>query len=145
MPVGTQLVMDHVMVAKDKSLLLVICLGLFLFTFFRSSVSMLRAWVSLKMDYLINFQWTASFFSHLLKLPLDFFEKRQVGDIHSRFSSLNTIQQTLTGSIISSIIDSIMIISLTIMMILYGGWLFVLVFNIFIYLFYATNSNVLDI
>lgn len=76
MPVGTQLVMVHVMVAKDKSLLLVICLGLFLFTFFRSSVSMLRAWVSLKMDYLINFQWTASFFSHLLKLPLDFFEKR---------------------------------------------------------------------
>lgn len=134
MPVGTQLVMDHVMVAKDKSLLLVICLGLFLFTFFRSSVSMLRAWVSLKMDYLINFQWTASFFSHLLKLPLDFFEKRQVGDIHSRFSSLNTIQQTLTGSIISSIIDSIMIISLTIMMILYGGWLFVLVLTFsFIY------------
>ena len=122
------------MVAKDKSLLLVICLGLFLFTFFRSSVSMLRAWVSLKMDYLINFQWTASFFSHLLKLPLDFFEKRQVGDIHSRFSSLNTIQQTLTGSIISSIIDSIMIISLTIMMILYGGWLFVLVLTFsFIY------------
>lgn len=34
MPIGTQLVMDHVMQAKDQSLLLIICIGLFLFTFF---------------------------------------------------------------------------------------------------------------
>lgn len=95
MPIGTQLVMDHVMRSKDQSLLLIICIGLCLFTFFHTIVSMLRAWISLKMNYLINFQWTASFFSHLLKLPLDFFEKRQVGDIHSRFSSLQTIQKTL--------------------------------------------------
>lgn len=134
MPIGTQLVMDHVMQAKDQSLLLIICIGLFLFTLFRTAVSMFRAWVSLKMNYLIDFQWTASFFSHLLKLPLDFFEKRQVGDIHSRFSSLKTIQKTLTSSIITTIIDTIMIISLIIMMVLYGGWLFwvVLAFS-FIY------------
>ncbi|EEY11793.1 peptidase domain-containing ABC transporter [Mannheimia haemolytica] len=134
MPIGTQLVMDHVMQAKDQSLLLIICIGLFLFTLFRTMVSMFRAWVSLKMNYLIDFQWTASFFSHLLKLPLDFFEKRQVGDIHSRFSSLKTIQKTLTSSIITTIIDTIMIISLIIMMVLYGGWLFwvVLAFS-FIY------------
>lgn len=132
MPIGTQLVMDHVIQAKDQSLLLIICIGLFLFTFCRSTVSMFRAWITLKMNFLINFQWTASFFSHLLKLPLDFFEKRQVGDIHSRFSSLNTIQQTLTSSIVSTIIDLIMIISLITMMIFYGGWLFwvVLIFSI---------------
>ncbi|VEI46605.1 microcin-H47 secretion/processing ATP- binding protein mchF [Actinobacillus equuli] len=61
-PVGTQLVMDHVIQAKDQSLLLVICVGLCLFTFFRSAISMFRAWISLKMSYLINFQWTSSFF-----------------------------------------------------------------------------------
>ena len=71
-PIGTQLVIDHVLKAKDQSLLLIICLGLFLFTLFRSAVSMSRAWISLKMNYLIDFQWTSSFFSHLLKLPLDF-------------------------------------------------------------------------
>lgn len=123
MPIGTQLVMDHVLQAKDQSLLLVICFGLFLFTFFRSAISMSRAWISLKMNYLIDFQWTSSFFSHLLKLPLDFFEKRQVGDIQSRFSSLRTIQSTLTNSIVSTIIDLIMTISVVIMMFLYGGWL----------------------
>ncbi len=123
MPIGTQLVMDHVLQAKDQSLLFVICLGLFLFTFFRSVISMSRAWISLKMNYLLDFQWTSSFFTHLLKLPLDFFEKRQVGDIKSRFDSLNTIQTTLTNSIVTTIIDLIMTISVVIMMFLYGGWL----------------------
>lgn len=123
MPIGTQLVMDHVLKSKDQSLLLIICLGLFLFTFFSSAISMSRAWISLKMNYLIDFQWTSSFFSHLLKLPLEFFEKRQVGDIQSRFSSLHTIQNTLTGSIVTTIIDVIMTISVLVMMFLYGGWL----------------------
>ncbi|UKH19270.1 peptidase domain-containing ABC transporter [Actinobacillus pleuropneumoniae] len=123
MPIGTQLVMDHVLQARDQSLLLIICLGLFLFTFFRSTISMSRAWISLKMNYLIDFQWTSSFFSHLLKLPLDFFEKRQVGDIQSRFSSLKTIQSTLTNRIVTTIIDLVMAISVVIMMFLYGGWL----------------------
>ena len=124
MPIGTQLVMDHVILAKDQSLLLIIGIGLFFFTFFNSAVSMFRAWISLKMSYYINFQWTASFFSHLLRLPLEFFEKRQVGDISSRFSSLSTIQKTLTSSIVSTIIDTIMTFCLIVMMILYGGWLF---------------------
>lgn len=124
MPIGTQLVMDHVILAKDQSLLLIICIGLFFFTFFNSAVSMFRAWISLKMSYYINFQWAASFFSHLLRLPLEFFEKRQVGDISSRFSSLSTIQKTLTSSIVSTIMDTIMTFCLIVMMILYGGWLF---------------------
>ncbi|EEV25017.1 Probable microcin-H47 secretion/processing ATP- binding protein mchF [Actinobacillus minor 202] len=123
MPVGTQLVIDHVLQAKDQSLLLIICFGLFLFTFFRSTISLSRAWISLKMSYLIDFQWTSSFFSHLLKLPLEFFEKRQVGDIQSRFISLRTIQSTLTQSIVTAIIDLIMTVSVMIMMFLYGGWL----------------------
>ncbi|MGX3020316.1 peptidase domain-containing ABC transporter [Ursidibacter sp. B-7004-1] len=59
----------------------------------------------------------------MLKLPLDFFEKRQVGDIQSRFSSLRTIQSTLTNSIVTTIIDLIMTVSVVIMMFLYGGWL----------------------
>lgn len=123
MPIGTQLVIDHVLQAKDKSLLLIICVGLFLFTLFRSAISLSRAWISLKMNYLIEFQWTSSFFSHLLKLPLDFFEKRQVGDIQSRFDSLGTIQNTLTNSIVTTVIDLIMTISVMVMMFLYGGWL----------------------
>ncbi|MEH9220171.1 ABC transporter transmembrane domain-containing protein, partial [Klebsiella quasipneumoniae] len=51
--------------------------------------------------------------------------------IQSRFGSLNTLQETFTTSIVGAIIDSIMIIGLLIMLVLYGGWLtwFVILFT----------------
>ncbi len=43
LPIGTQLVTDHVIMAHDQSLLAVICIGLVSFTLFRTFISMLRA------------------------------------------------------------------------------------------------------
>jgi ATP-binding cassette subfamily B protein RaxB len=123
MPMGTQLVTDHVITAHDSNLLLVICAGLLFFTIFKTAVSMIRAWVSLKLNTLTDIQWKTSFFDHLLSLPLAFFEKRNLGDIQSRFSSLDTIRATFTNNIVMGTIDSIMTVGVLIMMSLYGGWL----------------------
>lgn len=123
LPVGTQLVMDHVIQAKDQSLLVVICIGLLFFLLFRSFVSIIRAWVSLVIGTHIDIQWKSSLFDHLMKLPLAFFEKRNLGDIQSRFSSLEVIRRTFTNGIISGLIDCIMTVGLITMMALYGGWL----------------------
>lgn len=123
LPVGMQLVMDHVIPAKAPDLLTLICLGLLFFIIFRTGVSMLRAWTSLVMSTLIDVQWKARLFDHLLKLPLDYFEKRKLGDIQSRFTSLDTLRTTLTTNVVNSIIDGIMSIGLIVMMVLYGGWL----------------------
>lgn len=123
LPMGTQLVTDHVITAHDDNLLIVICAGLMFFTIFKTWVSMIRAWVSLKLNTLTDVQWKTSFFDHLLSLPLAFFEKRHLGDIQSRFSSLDTIRSTFTNSIVTGIIDSIMTVGLLVMLSLYGGWL----------------------
>lgn len=123
LPMGTQIVTDHVITAHDENLLLVICVGLMFFTIFKTWVSMIRAWVSLKLNTLTDVQWKTSFFDHLMSLPLAFFEKRQLGDIQSRFASLDIIRATFTNSIVTGMIDSIMTIGLLIMLSLYGGWL----------------------
>ncbi|CAH3983653.1 TPA: peptidase domain-containing ABC transporter [Klebsiella oxytoca] len=123
LPVGTQMVTDHVIMAHDQSLLAVICIGLVAFTLFRTFISMLRAWTSLTLNTLTNIQWKTSLFDHLVRLPLSFFEKRHLGDIQSRFSSLDTIRSTFTNSIVTGIIDTIMTVGLLIMLTLYGGWL----------------------
>lgn len=123
LPVGTQMVTDHVIMAHDQSLLAVICIGLVSFTLFRTFISMLRAWTSLTLNTLTNIQWKTSLFDHLSRLPLSFFEKRHLGDIQSRFSSLDTIRSTFTNSIVTGIIDTIMTVGLLIMLTLYGGWL----------------------
>lgn len=123
MPVGMQLVMDHVIPASDVGLLTLICLGLLFFIIFRTAVSMTRGWMSLVMSTLIDIQWKSRLFDHLLALPLDYFEKRRLGDIQSRFISLDTLRTTLTTNVVNSIMDSIMTIGLLVMMFLYGGWL----------------------
>lgn len=122
-PVGTQLVMDHVIVAEDQNLLTLICIGLIFFILGRTFVSMIRSWSGLVMSSLVDIQWKSGLFDHLMKLPLAYFEKRKLGDIHSRLGSLDTIRDTLTSSLVSVIIDVIVSVGVFIMMLLYGSWL----------------------
>jgi len=123
LPVGMQLVMDLVIPAGDVSLLTLICLGLLLSVLFSTGVSLLRAQTSLMLNTLTDVQWKARLFDRLLSLPVDYFEKRRLGDIQSRFTSLDVLRTTLTTNVVSSIIDGIMTAGLLVMLLLYGGWL----------------------
>ncbi|MFW8169220.1 peptidase domain-containing ABC transporter [Klebsiella pneumoniae] len=123
MPVGTQLVMDHAIPAGDRGLLTLISAGLMFFILLRAATGMLRAWSSLVMGTLINVQWQSGLFNHLLRLPLAYFERRKLGDIQSRFGSLDTLRATFTTSVVGAIMDSIMVVGVFEMMLLYGGYL----------------------
>lgn len=123
MPVGTQLVMDHAIPAGDRGMLMLISAGLMFFILLRAATSMFRAWSSLVMSTLINVQWQSGLFNHLLRLPLGYFERRKLGDIQSRFSSLDTLRAIFTTSVVGAIMDSIMIVGVFVMMLLYGGYL----------------------
>ncbi|MDQ7098785.1 MULTISPECIES: peptidase domain-containing ABC transporter [unclassified Serratia (in: enterobacteria)] len=132
MPIGTQLVMDHAIPASDRGLLTLICAGLLFFILLRAATGMIRAWSSLVMSTLIGVQWKTGLFSHLMRLPLGYFERRKLGDIQSRFGSLDTLRTTFTTSVVGAIMDSIMVVGVLIMMVLYGGYLtwFVLGFTL---------------
>lgn len=123
MPVGTQLVMDHAIPAGDRGLLTLISAGLMFFILLRAATGMLRAWSSLVMGTLINVLWQSGLFNHLLRLPLAYFERRKLGDIQSRFGSLDTLRATFTTSVVGAIMDSIMVVGVFVMMLLYGGYL----------------------
>ncbi|EKN4252402.1 peptidase domain-containing ABC transporter, partial [Escherichia coli] len=144
MPVGTQLVMDHAIPAGDRGLLTLISAGLMFFILLRAAVSMLRAWSSLVMSTLINVQWQSGLFDHLLRLPLAFFERRKLGDIQSRFDSLDTLRATFTTSVIGLIMDSIMVVGVFVMMLLYGGyltWIVLCFTTIYIFIRLVTYGN----
>ncbi|WP_045133514.1 peptidase domain-containing ABC transporter [Escherichia coli] len=144
MPVGTQLVMDHAIPAGDRGLLTLISAGLMFFILLRAAVSMLRAWSSLVMSTLINVQWQSGLFDHLLRLPLAFFERRKLGDIQSRFDSLDTLRATFTTSVIGFIMDSIMVVGVFVMMLLYGGyltWIVLCFTTIYIFIRLVTYGN----
>ena len=119
-PVGTQLVTDNVIASGDYGLLNIICLGLFILILLRLTISIIRSWTMLILGTLIDVQWSFSLFSHLIKLPTTFFERRKLGDIQSRFHSLDVIRATFTTGLTGSIIDTLMLMGLLVMMFLYN-------------------------
>ncbi|WP_292472642.1 peptidase domain-containing ABC transporter [Mesorhizobium sp.] len=122
-PIGTQVILDQVIVAADRELLtlVAICLGTLLIL--QTMIGLARSWATLIMGTRLNVQWTTALYDHLLRLPLSYFEKRHIGDVVSRFSSLGAVQSALTIDLVGAILDGVMAIGALAMMLLYGGWL----------------------
>ncbi|MDE9566559.1 peptidase domain-containing ABC transporter [Xenorhabdus bovienii] len=126
-PIGIQLIMDHVIVTKDVLLLSSICIFLIFFTLVKTFSDVIRSYMSLSINIILDMQWKNSLFGHLLKIPLDYFSSRKLGDIQSRFNSIEDIRETFCNNIVNLIIDFLMIIGLLSMMIIYGGGLTIVV------------------
>jgi ATP-binding cassette subfamily B protein RaxB len=122
-PIAFQLVLDDVVVSNDRSLLTLIALGIGLLIVFRGFMDLVRSWAIMAAGCRLALQWKMSAFRHLLLLPLSFFERRHTGDIASRFTSIDRIQQTLSTASISPVVDGAMAFVLVGMMWLYDSWL----------------------
>ena len=118
-PIAFQIVLDEVIVLNDQDLLVIVVLGLGLILAFRALVDFVRSWSIMAAGATLTLQWKMTLFRHLLHLPLSFFERRHVGDLASRFGSLDTIQKTLSTEAISAIVDGMMSVALLGMMWLY--------------------------
>ena len=68
----------------------------------------------------LNIQMANNLFHHLIRLPLSYFEKRHIGDIVSRFGSMDKIKALLTSEIIAAVVDGIMLIGTLAMMFIYS-------------------------
>jgi ATP-binding cassette subfamily B protein RaxB len=123
MPIASQVVIDEVIVNADHDLLLVLAIGLALLLLLQLGLSIARTWAIMLAGTRLNYQWSAGLFDHLSRLPLDYFEKRHVGDVISRFGSLAAIQKGLTTDLVQAMLDGLMAIGMLAMLMVYGGWL----------------------
>ena len=119
-PFFMQLVVDHAIVAEDRDLVAVLGVGFLMLGLIQVGVTALRSWVVVVLGTSLNLQLFGNLFRRLLHLPMAFFEKRHLGDVVSRFESLEAIQRTLTTSVIEAIIDGVMAVITLIMMSVYG-------------------------
>jgi ATP-binding cassette subfamily B protein RaxB len=115
-PFLLQWVVDGVLINGDRNLLVTIGLGFTLLVIMQSIIGAIRSWTALYFGTNLNIQWFSNLFTHLLRLPVGFFEKRFLGDLISRFDSVQTIQQALTSNLAETVIDGIMaFVMLTVM------------------------------
>ncbi|GIZ53637.1 peptidase domain-containing ABC transporter [Noviherbaspirillum aridicola] len=125
-PFFLQWVVDNVIVSADRDLLTTLALGFGLLMLLQQAIATIRAWVIMYLGTTLNIQWRANAFAHLTRLPVQYFEKRHLGDVVSRFGAIDQIQRTMTTSFIEAVLDGIMTIATLAMMFLYSaalGWI----------------------
>ncbi len=119
-PYFMQLTIDNVVVNNDRDLIFVLGLGFLLLTVFNVATSAIRSWVILFLRSHLGIQLASNLFRHLLRLPLPWFEKRHMGDVVSRFSSLSQVNQMLSTGFIEGLTDGLMAVVTLAMMYIYS-------------------------
>jgi len=140
-PFFMQWVVDQVLVSADRDLLTVLGLGFGMALLLQVAIGLLRGWAVVYLSTRMGLQWMGNVFSHLLKLPLEFFEKRHLGDVVSRIGAVQAIQKTLTTSFVEALIDGLMAIVTLGMMLLYS-WKLALVTLMAVALYLALRGLV---
>jgi ATP-binding cassette, subfamily B, bacterial CvaB/MchF/RaxB len=118
-PFYIQLVIDDGLVARNVSLLWVLCLGFLLIKLINALTEAARSWLIVYLRSNMGVQLTFNLATHLLRLPMNFFENRHIGDVLSRFNAMESIVQQLTHGIIEGVVDGLMVIGTFVMMLFY--------------------------
>jgi ATP-binding cassette subfamily B protein RaxB len=119
-PFYMQWVIDEAILVADRDLLTVLGIGFLLLVVLQTAIGAVRGWITTALATDLNFQWFGNAFAHLMKLPLPYFEKRHTGDIVSRFTSIHTIQHSLTTQFVEGIIDGVLVLGTLAMMFTYS-------------------------
>ncbi|WP_294302545.1 peptidase domain-containing ABC transporter [uncultured Sphingomonas sp.] len=120
-PYYMQVAIDRVLPAQDRDLLVVLALGFGLFAIINVVSSLLRSFVLLSAGTSLSFGIATNITRRLFRLPVDWFEKRHVGDVLSRFQSIAPIQQALTQGAVAVLIDGLLGTVILAVMFLYSA------------------------
>lgn len=119
-PFYMQLAVDDAIAKGDPDLPLVLALGFGLLLAINTGANLLRSRILQHVQSALAFQTGAGLFTHLLRLPLAYFEKRHVGDLVSRFGSTEPIRDLLAEGLIAATVDGAMALLTAAMIFLYS-------------------------
>ncbi|WP_218354495.1 peptidase domain-containing ABC transporter [Alteromonas lipotrueiana] len=126
-PYYMQTVVDDVLLRHSDHLLTILALGFGLLLLIESATTGVRKWLILSLSSRLQGQMSANLFHHLLHLPADFFSRRHLGDVVSRFGCLAHVREQLTTGLVTALLDGLMTLVMLIVMWLYSPTLTVVV------------------
>ena len=119
-PYLLQLAVDQALPAFDADLLTVLALGFGLFALVNAGATLLRTFVLLASGVALSFGIASNVARRLFRLPVAWFETRTVGDVLSRFQSVQPIQKLLTESAAASVVDGLLAVLTLVLMAVYS-------------------------
>lgn len=105
MPLFTQVVIDKVVVHRTESTLWVIGVGMALFVLFTMLLTWVRQYLVLHTGNRVDAALGSAVFTHLLKLPLGYFQHRPTGVIAARLHGVETIREFVASAAVTLVLD----------------------------------------
>lgn len=111
LPYFMQLTIDEAITQGDANLMVMLAAGFGALYCLNALIGWLRSWVVLVLGESLAYQLANNVVHHLIRLPLAYFEKRQVGDLLSRIGSVRPIQDLITQGLANVAIDALLAIT----------------------------------
>lgn len=124
MPFLTQAVVDKGIHDKNIGFIWLVLLGQFMIVTGRTATDFIRRWLLLHISMRVNLSLVSGFLIKLLKLPMNFFDSRLMGDILQRIGDHSRVQSFLTGQLLGTTFSMISLVVFGIVLFIYSSPVF---------------------
>ena len=108
--VFVQHLVDSVLVHGQTGLLNALGLGMLLVVLFKTLFAALRGYLLAHVGRKIDLALMSAYLTHVVNLPLRFFETRRIGEILSRSSDAAKIREAVSGAALTIALDGLMLV-----------------------------------
>ncbi len=119
-PLIIQVIIDKVIAQRSLDTLQVLGIALLVLTLVEGLLSSLRTFLLSETTNRIDQRLGSEVIDHLLKLPLEYFDIRPVGELSTRVGELEKIRNFITGQGITTILDALLSVVYILVMLLYS-------------------------
>ena len=124
-PFLTQALVDHGIGNRDVNFVYAILIAQLVLFLSRTTTEFIRGWILVHMGTRINIAVISEFLMKLMKLPLSYFNSRNLGDVLQRVSDHSKIEEFLTSHSINIVFAMLNLLVFSIIMAVYSGTIFV--------------------
>jgi len=125
-PLLIQVIIDKVISQRSLDTLQVLGIALVVVTLLEGVIGSLRTFLFTETTNRIDMRLGAEVIDHLLRLPLNYFDRRPVGELGTRIAELEKIRNFLTGQALTTLLDTAFSVIYIVVMLVYS-WLLTLI------------------
>jgi len=106
-----QIIIDDILPAGIVKTLHILSVGVILLKLFSVALSVIRTQLLVYLSQKLDIALLLGYYDHVLKLPMNFFGSRKVGEIISRFQDASSIRDAISNATLTVMIDTIMAVA----------------------------------
>ena len=106
-----KVLIDDILPAGLLKTLHILSIGIILLNVFKVLLSAIRSHLLLYLSQKLDIALLLGYYNHVLKLPMNFFGTRKVGEIISRFNDASKVRDAISGATLTIMIDTLMAVA----------------------------------